>query len=181
MLVNDKFYLKLTKYGNLIIKYFTNWPELVPVAMRISHSWRLSCSHSCWPICECHLGISNQLPSRYMGSGDSSQMTFNEWCGWLSFSFHKKNQSSRKQSGAQLATEKKVITTIMIRPAARRPRVLNLRSPIYDHSVWGTWWAHSVARPCTRISSLLTHMVYLKPFGCNYFEGRLFDPFQFGG
>ena len=44
--------------------------------------------------------------------------------------------------------------------------VLNLWSPIYDPSVWGTWgsgWAHSVVRPCIPISSLLIHMAYLLP------------------
>ena len=42
--------------------------------------------------------------------------------------------------------------------------VLNLWSPIYGPSVWGTWrsgWTHLVARTCIPISSLLTHMVYL--------------------
>ena len=45
--------------------------------------------------------------------------------------------------------------------------VLNLWSPIYDPSVWGTWgsgWPHSVARPCIPVSSPLAHMAYLLPF-----------------
>ena len=42
----------------------------------------------------------------------------------------------------------KVITTMVIRQLDDPHDVLNLRSPIYDPSVWGTWgsgWAHSVA------------------------------------
>ena len=59
----------------------------------------------------------------------------------------------------------KVITTMMI--WARRPHMMcsicgcRFTIPL---SVWGTWWsgwAHSVARPCIPISSLLTHKVYL--------------------
>ena len=54
-------------------------------------------------------------------------------------------------------------------PQWRPPHyVLNLWSPIYDISVWGTCgdreWAHSVARPCIPICSPLTNMVYLLPF-----------------
>ena len=37
-------------------------------------------------------------------------------------------------------------------------------------STQGSGWAHSVARPCNPISSLLTHMVYLWPF-LNYLTG----------
>ena len=46
--------------------------------------------------------------------------------------------------------------------------MLNLRSPIYNPSVWGyVWgrgWARSTDHPWVPISSLLTHMVYLFPF-----------------
>ena len=48
-----------------------------------------------------------------------------------------------------------------------RHNALNLWSPIYDPSVWGTCrsgWAHSVARLCIPNSSPLTHMVYFLPF-----------------
>jgi len=37
-------------------------PVLVPVAERKSHSWLPSCSHSCWPGCECRPDESRRPP-----------------------------------------------------------------------------------------------------------------------